>query len=61
MSPDHDCPAVPLEPSREGQLTRCLRRLLNSTELNMDNMEEETREAIREVLSVLNPTPANGS
>jgi hypothetical protein len=61
MNPDHDCPTASVKPSREEQLARCLYRLLDSTELNMDDMEEETREAIREALSVLNPTPANGS
>ena len=47
--------------SREEQLARCIRRLLDTTELNMDDMEEETREAIREVLHVLNTAPANGT
>ena len=39
--------------SREQQLDACLRQLLNVTELNMDEMEDETREAIREALQVL--------
>jgi hypothetical protein len=61
MSADQDCPAVSIGPSREGQLARCLRRLLDSTELNMDDMEEDTRDAIREALCVLSTAPANES
>ncbi len=61
MNPDHDHPAVSIEPSREQQLARCLGRLLNTTELNMDDMEEDTRDAIREALCILNTTPAHGS
>jgi len=40
--------------SREQRLDACLRQLLNVTELNMDDMEDETREAIRDALCVLN-------
>jgi hypothetical protein len=61
MNPKHSSPAESIATSREEQLARCLARLLGSTELNMDDMEEETREAIREAFSVLNTTPANGS
>ena len=50
MTPDHDHPAESIVISREEQLACCLRRLLDSTELNMDDMEEETRDAIREAL-----------
>ena len=40
--------------TREQRLESCLRRLLNTTELNfLDDMEEETREAVREALNVL--------
>ena len=39
--------------SREQRLDACLRQLLDVTELNMDDMEDETREAIREALQVL--------
>jgi hypothetical protein len=61
MNPKHDSPAEFIAASREEQLARSLRRLLDSTELNMDDMEEETREAIREALSVLSTAPANGT
>jgi hypothetical protein len=54
-------PTASVETSRERQLAVCLRRLLNTTELNMDDMEEETREAIREALLLLPATPADGS
>ena len=57
-------PAQPIEGSQnaigsapERQLASCLRRLLNTTELNMDDMEEETRQAIREALCVLETVP----
>ena len=40
--------------SREQRLDACLRQVLNVTELNMDDMEDETREAIQEALCVLN-------
>ena len=60
MTLDRDQPAPSIAPSREEQLARSLRRLLDTTELNMDDMEEETREAIREALCVLqNPTAAH--
>jgi hypothetical protein len=39
--------------SREVQLEACIRELLNTTELNLDDMEEETREVIRRALSLL--------
>ena len=39
--------------SCEQRLDACLRQLLDVTELNMDDMEDETREAIREALQVL--------
>ena len=61
MTPAHERPAESVEISHERQLAGCLRRLLDTTELNMDDMEEETREAIREALSVLNTAPADGS
>ncbi len=50
-----------VETSRERQLAACLRRLLDTTELNMDDMEEETREAIREALCLLGTAPADGN
>jgi hypothetical protein len=40
-------------PSREEQLEACIRELLDTTELNMDDMEEETRETIRRALALL--------
>ena len=43
----------PINSSREERLETCLIRLLNTTELNLDDMEEDTREAIREALGVL--------
>jgi hypothetical protein len=58
MTLDHDHPAPSVAPSREEQLARSLRRLLITTELNMDDMEEDTREAIREALCALEPPPA---
>jgi len=61
MTLDRECPAESIKTSREQQLAWCLRRLLDTTELNMDDMEEETREAIREALCVLSSAPANGS
>jgi hypothetical protein len=39
--------------SREKQLEKCIRRLLDTTELNMDDMEDETRQAIDEALALL--------
>ena len=47
--------------SREQRLDACLRQLLNVTELYMDDREEETREAIREALCVLNTDHGNES
>ena len=47
--------------SREQRLDACLRQLLNVTELNMDDMEDETREALRDALCVLNTDHANES
>lgn len=38
--------------SRELQLESCLRRLLSCTELNLDDLEEESRAAIRQALMV---------
>ena len=38
--------------SREDQLERCLRRLLECTELNLDEMKDETRAAIRQALMI---------
>jgi len=61
MTLAHERPAESVETSRERQLAKCLRHLLDTTELNMDDMEEETREAIREALCVLNTAPADGS
>ena len=52
MIHDSECPAELV--SREQRLDACLRQLLNVTELNMDDMEDETREAIRDALCVLN-------
>ena len=54
-------PAESVETSHEHQLAGCLRRLLDTTELNMDDMEEETREAIREAFCVLDTAPADES
>ncbi|HEV2969715.1 MAG TPA: hypothetical protein VGY55_06975 [Pirellulales bacterium] len=45
--------------SRENQLEKCLRRLLDTTELNMDDMEDETRLAIDEALALLAIDPDN--
>jgi len=39
--------------SREDQLEQCLRRLLQCTELNLDDLEDETRAAIRQALMVV--------
>ena len=61
MTSHRDLPTDSAETPREGQLASCLRRLLDTTELNMDDMEEETREAIREAFSVLDTTPPHGS
>ena len=61
MNPEHNHPAESIAASREDQLAGCLHRLLGTTELNMDDMEDETRDAIREALAVLNTAPANGS
>jgi hypothetical protein len=47
--------------SREQQLDACLRQLLNVTELNMDDIEDETREAIQDALCVLNSDHADES
>jgi hypothetical protein len=49
----HDSKRPPAFASREQRLDACLRQLLDVTELNMDDMEDETREAIREALQVL--------
>ena len=49
----HDSKRPPDFVSREQRLDACLRQLLDVTELNMDDMEDETREAIREALHVL--------
>jgi hypothetical protein len=38
---------------RETRLESCLRRLLNSTELNLDEMEEDTLHLIREARMVI--------
>ena len=59
MIHDSECPAELV--SREQRLDACLRQLLNVTELNMDDMEEETREAIQEALCVLNTDHGNES
>ena len=61
MTSPSEHPTASVETSRERQLAACLRRLLNTTELNLDDMEEETREAIREALCLLGTTPADGS
>jgi hypothetical protein len=61
MTPTHERPAESIETSHEQRLDGCLRRLLDTTELNMDDMEEETREAIREALGVLDTAPADES
>lgn len=61
MTPARERPAESIETSHERQLAGCLRRLLDTAELNMDDMEDETREAIREALCVLDAAPANGS
>jgi hypothetical protein len=53
MTPDRERPAESVETPVERQLLSCLRRLLNTTELNMDDMEEETHEAIQEAMGVL--------
>lgn len=39
--------------SREDQLEQCLHRLLQCTELNLDDLEEDTRAAIRQALMVV--------
>ena len=39
--------------SREKRLEDAIMKLLNTTELNLDEMEEETREAIRHALEML--------
>ena len=41
--------------SREQELEQSLRRLLNTTELNLDEIEDENREAIQEALRLLRP------
>jgi hypothetical protein len=63
MTSHRDLPADSIATPREGQLASCLRRLLDTTELNMDDMEEETREAIRAALCVLRtiPPPDHGT
>jgi hypothetical protein len=60
MTHDSERPAD--SASREQRLDACLRQLLDVTELNMDDMEDETREVIREALQVLhtNPTRCHG-
>jgi len=60
MTHDSERPAD--SASREQRLDACLRQLLDVTELNMDDMEDETREMIREALQVLqtNPTRCHG-
>jgi hypothetical protein len=45
--------------SRENQLEQCIRRLLNTTELNLDDMEDDTREAIAEALRLVPPVEEN--
>jgi hypothetical protein len=51
---DSNLSADSIKPSREQQLESSLRRLLNIRELNfLDDVEEETREAVREALRVL--------
>jgi hypothetical protein len=57
MTPARERPAESVETSAERQLRSCLRRLLDTTEVNMDDMEEETREAIRDALGVLETVP----
>lgn len=39
--------------TREEQLEGCIRRLLQTTELNLDELEEDTCDAIREALILL--------
>lgn len=38
---------------RTQALEDCIRRLLSTTEMNLDDMEEDTREAIRHALELL--------
>jgi hypothetical protein len=50
---DSNLSADSIKPSREQQLESSLRRLLNIRELNfLDDVEEETRKAVREALCV---------
>lgn len=39
------------------KLKNTLRRLLKTTELNLDDLEQETREAIQEALKILDDQP----
>ena len=60
---DSNLSAESIKPSREQQLESSLRRLLNIRELNfLDDVEEETREAVREALCVIedSSTSQNG-
>lgn len=41
--------------TRESKLERCLVRLLGTCELNLDEIEDDTREAIGEALAALDP------
>ena len=51
---DSNLSAESIKQSREERLESCLIRLLNTRELNfLDDMEEETREAVREALCVI--------
>jgi hypothetical protein len=59
MTIDRHQPAPSAPASREEQLACSLRRLLDTTELNLDEMEEDTREAIAEALSVLETPSAS--
>jgi len=43
--------------NREKQLERCVRRLLDTPDLNLDELEEETRDAIREALTLIGEMP----
>ena len=60
---DSNLSAESIKPSREQQLESSLRRLLNIREFNfLDDVEEETREAVREALCVIedSSTSQNG-
>jgi hypothetical protein len=51
---DSNLSADSIKPSREEQLESSLRHLLNIRELNyLDDVGEETREAVREALCVI--------